>query len=128
MDRQVRGGGRLGYRADEDVLAYALRDDRVLLTHDRDYLDDRRFPEHRNPGVVILAGGDGDVVALVESLRWALSIVAAFREIWRRAKVVVSQDGHIHGELARGEHRQSYDPRRYWLVPDDRVMEWHDAS
>jgi len=30
-------------RADEDVFAYAWRDNRILVTHDEDFLDDRRF-------------------------------------------------------------------------------------
>ena len=33
--------------SDEDVFAYAWREQRVLLTHDRDFLDDRRFPPHQ---------------------------------------------------------------------------------
>ncbi len=40
---------------DESVLAAAHWDHRVLLTHDRDFLDDHRFPPHRNPGVVVSA-------------------------------------------------------------------------
>jgi hypothetical protein len=29
----------------------------MIWTHDRDFLDDARFPEHRNPGVVLLPEG-----------------------------------------------------------------------
>src|SRR3974390_3891698 len=47
-------------RSDEDVFAYAWAEKRMLWTHDRDFLDDTRFPEHRNPGVVILPGGSGN--------------------------------------------------------------------
>src|SRR3990172_6362415 len=44
----------LAGHTDEDVCAYAWREDRVLLTHDADFLTDRRFPPQRNPGVVVL--------------------------------------------------------------------------
>src|SRR5438132_438714 len=44
---------------DTDVFAYALRTDRVLLTHDPDFLDDRKYPQNRNPGLVVLPGGSG---------------------------------------------------------------------
>src|SRR5580658_685535 len=55
-------------RSDEDVFASAWRERRILLTLDHDYQDDQRFPEHRNPGVVILSGGGGDDHALGASL------------------------------------------------------------
>jgi hypothetical protein len=32
----------------------------VLLTHDKDYLNDRQYPFHRNPGVIILPGEEGE--------------------------------------------------------------------
>ena len=40
--------------SDEDVFAAAWRERRILLTQDHDFLDDRRFPPHSNPGVVVL--------------------------------------------------------------------------
>jgi predicted nuclease of predicted toxin-antitoxin system len=66
--------------SDEGVFAFAWSDDRILLTHDRDFLDDRSFPTHRNPGVVVLPGGDGDEAALIKALSFVLSVVAPFRE------------------------------------------------
>src|SRR5215831_10238720 len=45
---------KLNGRRDEDVFAAAWRKRRILLTQDRDFLDDRKFPRHRNPGVVVL--------------------------------------------------------------------------
>jgi len=45
-------------RSDEEVFARAWAEDRILLTHDTDFLDDRRFPPHRNPGVVVLPGAE----------------------------------------------------------------------
>lgn len=72
--------GLLGHD-DEEVLGFALRENRVLLAHDQDFLDGRRFPEHRNPRVVLLPGSQGDVVGLIEALRWTLSIVGEFREL-----------------------------------------------
>ena len=48
-------------RPDEDVpMAFAWDTQCVLLTHDRDFLDDRKFPANRNPGVIVLLGGSGD--------------------------------------------------------------------
>jgi len=78
---------------DEDVLAYAYREDRVLLTHDPDFLDDRLFPPHRNPGVVVLPGSQGDRRALVTALNWVLPVIGGGRDLWRQSKVSVASDG-----------------------------------
>jgi predicted nuclease of predicted toxin-antitoxin system len=48
--------GLLG-RSDEDVFAYAWKEDRIILTHDPDFLDDRGFPPNRNPGIVLIRPG-----------------------------------------------------------------------
>ena len=39
-------------RSDEEVLAFAWEEQRILLTHDFEFLDDSRFPFQRNPGLV----------------------------------------------------------------------------
>src|SRR3990172_101090 len=78
--------------SDEDVFARAWADDRIILTHDTDFLDDKRFPPHRNPGVVVLPGAEGDDPSLLTALAGLVSFVAPFREGYRRAKVIVSAD------------------------------------
>jgi predicted nuclease of predicted toxin-antitoxin system len=42
---------------DEDVFAVAWKENRIPVTHDPDFLDDRRFPLHRNPGIVVIRPG-----------------------------------------------------------------------
>lgn len=44
-------------RSDEDVFAFAWKSERIIVTHDADFLDDRRFPPHRNPGLVLVRPG-----------------------------------------------------------------------
>src|SRR3989442_6007562 len=84
--------GLLG-QPDENILAHAQREDRILLTHDPDFLNDRAFPPHRNPGVIVLPGAQGNQRAILAALRDILPVVGAFREIWRATKIVVAQDG-----------------------------------
>jgi len=81
--------------SDEDVFAYAYREDLILLTHDTGFLDDRRFPPHRNPGVVVLPGAAGDERALVTALGQALSLAGHLREAYRQVKLSISPDGTI---------------------------------
>ncbi len=51
------GDEGLEARSDEDVFAFAWKEKRIIVTHDPDFLDDRRFPPHRNPGTVLVRPG-----------------------------------------------------------------------
>ena len=84
---------KLNGRSDEDVFAAAWRERRILLTQDRDFLDDRRFPPNRNAGIVVLLGGHDE--ALVSALIYALSVVGKGRELWEGAKLVVHEGGRL---------------------------------
>jgi predicted nuclease of predicted toxin-antitoxin system len=85
----------LAGHSDEDVLAYAWREDRILLTQDHDFLDDRRFPEHRNPGIIILPSEPVGSSEFARPLLQALNIVGTFRELYRGAKIVFSRDNEL---------------------------------
>jgi predicted nuclease of predicted toxin-antitoxin system len=91
----VKDAAEVGLRghSDEDVFAFGHKDDRILLTHDEDFLDDRKFPPHRNPGLIILLGASGGDFVLIEALLHALNVIGYFREIYRGSKTVVSSDG-----------------------------------
>src|SRR5215475_9393621 len=82
---------KLNGRSDEDVFAAAWRDGRILLTQDRDFLDDCQFQPHRNAGVVVLPAVNDD--GLMKAMVYALSIIKNGAELWTGAKILVSQDG-----------------------------------
>src|SRR5262249_18504828 len=84
---------KLNGRGDEDVFAAAWRERRILLTQDRDFLDDHRFPPNRNAGIVVLLGGHDE--ALVSALLYALSVVGKGRKLWEGAKLVVHEGGRL---------------------------------
>jgi predicted nuclease of predicted toxin-antitoxin system len=113
-------------RSDEDVFAYAWKDDRVLLTHDRDFLDDRRFPPHRNPGVIVLPGASGTGEGLGSALRSVVSIIGPSRKAFRRFKVEITQDGvwNIQSLI-----RVSDEARKWRLrFGNDEVYEWEEEE
>ena len=85
----------LAGHSDEDIFAFAWRERRMLWTHDRDFLDDDRFPEHRNPGVVVLPGGDGNDQAMGVGIGTALSVFGAGPSIWEKTKSTVSPTGEM---------------------------------
>jgi predicted nuclease of predicted toxin-antitoxin system len=54
---------------DEEHFRLARRLRRTLVTLDRDYLDDQRFPPEQSPGVLVLTGPDARALqALLERL------------------------------------------------------------
>lgn len=45
---------------DENVFNLAWKERRVIVTHDLDFMDNRSFPPHRNPGIIRIGpGADG---------------------------------------------------------------------
>jgi len=38
---------------DTDHLPYAYREGRVLLTHDKEFLDNQKHPPYRSPGIAV---------------------------------------------------------------------------
>jgi hypothetical protein len=57
----------------------------VLLTHDHDFLDDARFSEHSNPGVIVLAGGSGDDQAMGMAIATAILVFGKAPGVWEKS-------------------------------------------
>src|ERR1700741_3343248 len=74
--------------SDEDVFAFAWKSERIIITHDLDFLDDRRFPPHRNPGVIVVRPGSSgrDDYGLCVCLYKATSIAGDHAEFFRGRK------------------------------------------
>jgi hypothetical protein len=82
-------------RDDQAVFAYAWKHQRILLTHDDDFWNDRLFPEHRNPGLVILPGATGDQTDMVRGLVWMMLLMDREPQTWLRVKVRITRDGDV---------------------------------
>ena len=117
--------GELGLtgRSDEEVLARAWADDRILLTHDTDFLDDRRFPPHRNPGVVVLPGAEGGDTPLLTALAGVVSFVAPFREGYRHTKIAVTAEA-VWTFIRRDPDTGAMTQRRFRIPPGRPMEEW----
>jgi predicted nuclease of predicted toxin-antitoxin system len=116
----------LAGHSDEDVLAYAWREDRILLTQDHNFLDDRRFPEHRNPGIIILPSEPADSSKFARSLLQALSIVGSFRKLYRGAKIVFSGENEL-SIINRDRGTGAIKKERYQLGAERDVYIWVDS-
>jgi predicted nuclease of predicted toxin-antitoxin system len=112
----------LNGRSDEDQLAYALRNGLVVVTCDRDFLDERRHPLIKCPAIFIFDFGSGTV----DEMRRAFTCLAAvlrtpqFFDKW--CKVDAKRDcwteyfRHLDGSTSRAKLRP-------WR---GRLQEWVD--
>lgn len=111
---------------DENVFAAARRQDRILLTHDDDFLDDRRFPPRLNPGLVVLPGADGNVDALISAIHQLLGMIGNLRELWRATKVVIATDGTW--KIMRFEQSEGRVIKNRFRFLRDRMEVWEDET
>ena len=110
-------------RSDEDVFAFAWKKDRILLTHDLDFLDDHKFPFHRNPGLVVLPGATGGTPGLVNAIMNMLRLVGTYREAHRGDKIYITEEGIWTVKTfdkEAGVHRK----KRFKFGRHDQVWEW----
>jgi predicted nuclease of predicted toxin-antitoxin system len=93
LDAIYVGDVGLAGRSDEDVAAYAKREGRIILTHDRDFLDDRRFPTDQNPGVVVLPGASGATPGLEMELARVVVTIGQHGQAFVGFKIRIREDG-----------------------------------
>jgi predicted nuclease of predicted toxin-antitoxin system len=84
--------GLLG-RSDEEVLAFAWKEQRILLTYDFDFLDDSRFPFHRNPGLVVLPRPTNSRLGLADAINSVLALIGPYFKAYRGYKIRISEEG-----------------------------------
>jgi hypothetical protein len=79
--------------ADEDVYAYAHKENRVILTHDDDFMDNRRFPFSICSGVVVIPGASGDENALGKAVAGILAMFGNLGDFFNGTKISIATDG-----------------------------------
>jgi hypothetical protein len=109
-------------RSDEDVFAVAWKEGRVIVTHDRDFLDNRQFPPHRNPGVIVIGpGADGrDDEGLRRCLVLSLMLAGDFAS-WYVGKKIEFTSGETLTIYGADHSKKKYK----WPRGGD-AMEWVD--
>ena len=83
----------LSRRSDEEVLAFAWEEQRILLTHDFEFLDDSRFPFRHNPGLVVLPGATGSALGLADAINGVLALIGPYFKAYRGYKIRITEDG-----------------------------------
>ena len=124
---KAAGEAGLNRRSDEDLFAYAWRHGRIIVTQDHDFLDDRRFPPHRNPGVVVLPNAPPDGRVFARTMRVALDLVGPFAKFWRGSKIVVSEDGTI-AITNRNRDTGALETDRYKFTEGEQALTWRKET
>jgi predicted nuclease of predicted toxin-antitoxin system len=84
---------RMQGQPDENIYAATRTTDRILLTHDEDFLSDRAFTPKLSPGVVVLPGATSSKEQVLDSLLHVLGAIGHIRNLWRGTKIKVNSDG-----------------------------------
>ena len=79
--------------SDEEVLAFAWKEQRILLTYDWDFLDDSRFPFNRNPGLVVLPRTTDSRYGLPDAINGVLALIGPYFNAYRGYKIRITEDG-----------------------------------
>lgn len=127
LDVVTAADAGLIHRDDSDHLAFAQRENRILVTNDKDFLYDRRHPPNRCPGLVVIDVG-AQTRDSVEPMVWLLTrVVAPYREIWRHSKVLIMRDyqmtvwmrQHSTGKRMKSRYRLSGRDAEEWISDAD---------
>lgn len=110
---------------DSDIMAFAWREKRVILTHDDDFLDDKKFPFYRNPGVVVLPGNDGRRQVLVNALSRVLGILGHYSRMFHHPKIKVTEENHWTVRDFRSDEGM-HTLNRYKFDEHGNMYQWSD--
>lgn len=110
-------------RSDEDHAAYALRQRYVLLTCDRDFLNERRFPLIHCPVIVVFNFGSGSSRETLRSFRCLRNILRTpqFYDKW--AKFDAKREEwtetarFLDGTTSRSRYRMHHGTPQEWVGP-----------
>ncbi|MBM4053931.1 MAG: hypothetical protein FJ264_04490 [Planctomycetes bacterium] len=78
----------------ENVFSFVWENDRVLLTQNHDFfLDNFRFPPHRNPGLVVLPGSSENIARLEHEIARVLVTIGDYRSAYKGFKICIDDKG-----------------------------------
>lgn len=105
---------------DENHVAFALKNGCVLLTCDRDYLDEQRFPLIHCPAIVVVDFGSGSLNEIRGAFRCLRTIYGSPQFFDKWVKIDAKRDGwseywrFLNGTTSRSRYR----------VHRGRLQEW----
>jgi predicted nuclease of predicted toxin-antitoxin system len=121
----VEYAGEVGLhgKPDEEVYEYAFNRQLWILTHDRDFLNPRRFPFEKCHGVVVLPGANGNEPPLLRAITDVLLLIGDYANLFTTSKIKIA-DGRIWTIWQWNAETSSVEKWRLRLEDDDTVSEW----
>jgi Domain of unknown function (DUF5615) len=83
----------LSERSDEEIFAFAWKEQRILLTYDFDFLDDSRFPFNLNSGLVVLPRTTDSRRGLPDAINAVLALIGPYFKAYHGYKIRIAEDG-----------------------------------
>ena len=117
QDLQRRG------QPDENHAAYALKHGLILVTCDRDYLDERRFPLIHCPAIVVFDFGSGSLKEIKEAFTCLARILASTQFFDKWVKIDAKRSSWIEysrcldGTTSRCRYRVCHGMTQEWISP-----------
>lgn len=105
---------------DENHSAFALREKKVLITCDRDYLDERKFPLIHCPAIVVFNFGSGSIRDVAHAFRCLRSIlrIPQFYDKWTKIDATpetwVEYSRYLDGTTSRTRYRYYHGVLQEW--------------
>ena len=112
---------------DENVIAVAWNEKRILLTCDQDFLNDSQFPEHRNPGLVVLPHGPIDGEIFVEAIRVVIGIIGPLGNAYLKTKIDLRTRYRMTINC-RNKQSGIVETQLYRFDSNDNIFEWENSA
>lgn len=109
---------------DENHAAYALQQGRVLVTCDRNYLDERRFPLIHCPAITVFDFGPGSIEHIKKAFRCLRSMIRIpqFYDKWAKIdakpEALTEYMRFLNGTTARTRYRRYRGMLQEWVDDD----------
>ncbi len=85
----------LNVHSTEEILTFAYKESRILLTREGQFLNERKYPHYYYPGVVVLPPPVQGDRAFLRALSICLYLVGDYPENYRGKKVTIAPDGTV---------------------------------
>lgn len=92
----VRTASELGFKRkdDREIFALARKLNRMIITGDKDFWDDSKFPVDMSPGIIIISQDVSDRVIALELLNLR-DIIWPYGEVWDKSKIKLEGSGKV---------------------------------
>jgi hypothetical protein len=117
----------LGYkrRSDQEVLALAWKRKQMLVTYDRDFWDDERFPFGSFAGVLQLPDIGKNLNFFWSILTGSVRLFSRGHDLWFNTKIRAGESGRITVKTWERDIGRIV-ISHYWMQPRGKLLIWND--